>query len=101
MLGYLPAYLARDAAYLLHSCYLFDVFVERVNPPPAGVHHRLLLRVEACWPDEFIPYSSEEYFPLAAKATNLKEWISPRLVTCRPSSSSQEVGSIAATERNS
>ena len=38
-------------------------FVERVNPPPAGVHHRLLCRVEGCWPAGYIPFSTEDYQP--------------------------------------
>ena len=45
--GYLPAYLTRDLWQLNNLCpTLSRVFVERVNLPPAGVHHRLLCRVE-------------------------------------------------------
>jgi len=78
-LGYMPAYLTRDVLKINASCSKCRVFVERVNLPPAGVHHRLLCRVEGCWPSGFIPYTTDDYLPLQPDATDLKEWIEPRL----------------------
>ncbi len=66
LVGYLPAYLTGDAWKLIPNCGKFDVQVERVNPPPAEVHHRLLIRVNACWPDQFEPFSDEKFLPLAS-----------------------------------
>jgi hypothetical protein len=71
MLGYLPAYLARDVRRLDDTCLECSVRVERVNPPPAGVHHRLLCRVEGCWPKGFIPYDADEFQPLHPEATDI------------------------------
>jgi hypothetical protein len=79
LLGYLPAYLTRDVWKLNSSCSTCHVFVERVNLPPAGIHQRLLCRIEGCWPPGFIPYATEEYEPLFPEATNLKEWIQPQM----------------------
>ena len=65
LIGYLPAYLAEDARKLTAGCGTIDVQVERVNPPPAEVHHRLLVKVTACWPEDFRPFSGEKFQPLA------------------------------------
>ena len=78
-LGYLPAYLTRDVWELSTSCPSCHLFVERVNPAPAGVHHRLLCRVEGCWPPGFIPFTTDGYQPVHIEATDLKEWIQPRM----------------------
>jgi len=65
LVGYLPAYLAGDAWKLTAGCGDLHVRVERVNPPPAEVHHRLLVRVATCWPDDFRPFSDEKFQPLS------------------------------------
>lgn len=65
LIGYLPAYLAGDAWKLSDGCGSIQVQVERVNPPPAEVHHRLLVRVTTCWPENFRPYSDEMFQPIA------------------------------------
>jgi hypothetical protein len=65
MVGYLPAYLAADAWKLTTGCGTLNVHVERVNPTPAEIHHRLLVRIMTCWPDDFRPYSDEKFQPLA------------------------------------
>ena len=79
LLGYLPAYLTRDIWQINTSCSLCQVFVERVNPPSAGVHQRILCRVEGCWLPGFIPFTTEEYQPLHPEATDLKVWIQPQV----------------------
>ena len=63
-LGYLPAYLAADVWRLREVCGQVGVHVERVNPLPAEAHHRLLVRVKACWPPGFVPYSGQEFQPV-------------------------------------
>lgn len=82
MIGYLPAYLARDAGHLHDRCSLFDVHVVRVNPPPSGVHERVLLKVTACWPEGFMPFSTPDFCPVPAKATDLEFWIGPEVAAC-------------------
>lgn len=95
-LGYLPAYLTRDLWHLTDLCPTCRVFVERVNLPPAGVHHRLLCRVEGCWPPGFIPYSTDEYRPLHPEATDLREWIEPRLARSTVDTSAFEAAKVPA-----
>ncbi len=75
--GYLPAYLAHDAGHLCERCEIFEVHVERVNPPPTGVHERVLLRVDACWPDDFEPFATADFWPLAKNATDIRNWTAP------------------------
>ena len=74
MLGYLPAYLTRDVRRINAECFECSARVERVNPPPAGVHHRLLCRVEGCWPKGFAPYDADEFRPLHPEAADLAAW---------------------------
>lgn len=62
--GYLPAYLAADVRDLQARCGAVSVSVERVNPPPAEAHHRVLVRVDACWPTGFRPYAGPEFEPI-------------------------------------
>ena len=65
LIGYLPAYIAGDARKLAEGCGTVNVAVERVNGPPAEVHHRLLVKVNTCWPDGFRPFSDQAFHPLA------------------------------------
>ena len=73
ILGYVPEYLALDAEQLLRSSApgangsprpLVRVVVERVNLPPISVHHRVLCRFEADWPDGLVPFSQPIYRPI-------------------------------------
>jgi hypothetical protein len=65
MVGYLPAYFTGDAQKLTDGCGTLNVHVARVNFPPAEVHHRLLVRVATCWPDNFRPFADEKFHPLS------------------------------------
>lgn len=65
LIGYLPAYLTGDAWRLAEGCGDLTVAVERVNGPPAEIHHRLLVRISTCWPDGFRPFSDQKFLPLA------------------------------------
>lgn len=68
IVGFLPAYLTGDVWKLNTECGTFNVFVERVNPAPAEVHHRLLVRVVACWPGGFRPFNDPKFQPLSTVA---------------------------------
>ena len=61
MIGYLPAYLTADFSHLQEQCGMTQVLVERVNLPPAEAHHRLLCKIESCWPDSFRPFNTTEF----------------------------------------
>lgn len=67
LIGYVPRYLARDVWHLLRECDpdFIRLEVERLNPD-APLQQRLLCRMNACWPDEFRPCSSEDFQPIAS-----------------------------------
>lgn len=75
LIGYMPDYLVSDVARLIEEKSPFDVFVERVNPSPAPLHHRLLCRLEARWPPGFAPFQGARFQPLepAGPPTRLTE----------------------------
>ena len=66
MIGYIPAYLTTDLRLLQNDCKYLHVYVERVNPPPAEAHHRLLCKIVSCWPDGFRPFDTQEFQPINA-----------------------------------
>jgi hypothetical protein len=72
LIGHVPRYLAFD----IGSCEpdFIEVTVERVNPD-APLQHRLLCRMNACWPEGFRPCSGEDYLPLVPlpAGRNLRE----------------------------
>ncbi len=68
LVGYIPRYLVPDTWQLLEQCDLVEVFVDRVNPPPAPVQQRLLCEMVACCPDGFVPFSEQTYKPISADA---------------------------------
>ncbi len=65
LLGYVPQYLAHDIRELCLQCNpdFVTLTVERVNRD-APLQHRLLCRMNACWPNEFRPCSGEEFRPM-------------------------------------
>ncbi len=67
LVGYLPDYLARElAAQAPTAGRDITVTVERVNLPPAPVHHRLLCRVE--FPPSMTLFRSDDYTPIGKNA---------------------------------
>jgi hypothetical protein len=42
---------------------IFDLQVERVNPK-APLQHRVLCRIQACWPEGFEPCSGDAFLPI-------------------------------------
>src|SRR5205085_2291705 len=61
-LGYVPRYLAHDAAKLLTEggSSFVKLYVDRVNPD-APLQQRVLCRMRACWPDGFRPCSGDAF----------------------------------------
>jgi hypothetical protein len=66
LLGYLPDYLVEDLAWLHAQNRVFEVVVDRVNPPPAPRRHRLLCCLKARWPEERLPFSDERFQPIVS-----------------------------------
>lgn len=64
-LGYCPRYLASDIHEILKDDpKLANVSVERVNPAPTPIQMRLLCSMTAKWPENFHPFSSDQYQPI-------------------------------------
>lgn len=65
LIGYVPRYLAADVRNLCLHCSppFMEFTVERVNPK-APIQFRLLCRLRACWPEGFVPCTSELYLPI-------------------------------------
>ena len=70
MIGYVPRYLARDVWKLLGKCdpEFIKVVVERINKD-APLQQRLLCRMNACWPEDFLPCDDEAFRPIPADAS--------------------------------
>jgi hypothetical protein len=66
--GYVPRYLALDVRELCERCHpdLIEVTVERLNAG-APLQQRVLCRMNSCWPDNFMPCTSEHFQPIVAK----------------------------------
>lgn len=68
LIGYLPDYLAQELDRRENpSLQALFVTVEKVNPPPAPVHHRLLCRVEFPTADSL--FKGADYAPIGIGAT--------------------------------
>jgi hypothetical protein len=63
MLGYIPDYLVDDADDLRKADQSIELFVERVNLPPAPRDHRVLCRLQATWPRDRVPFTGERFQP--------------------------------------
>jgi hypothetical protein len=69
LVGYCPRYLLSDTLELLRNDPdRVQIAVERVNLPPAPLQLRLLCNMTARWPNGFIPYSGDDYRPIAIGA---------------------------------
>ncbi len=68
IVGYCPRYLVADALELVRDKpNLVKVQVERINPAPTPRQLRLLCNMTAQWPQEFIPFSGQEYQPIVSE----------------------------------
>lgn len=63
VLGYVAEYLLGDLDVLDAAAANPRFTVERVNPPPHPVHHRVLVRLEAQWPAGFEPFDDPMFRP--------------------------------------
>ena len=68
-IGFMPSYLLDDAHTLQESCDICEIYVERVNPHPVPAQQRLLCCLNSCWPDGWVPYSTQRYQPLSSEAS--------------------------------
>lgn len=66
-LGYVPRYLAGDISRLIEECPEQEVrlSVHRVNDE-APTQQRLLCRLNACWPSDFLPCEGAAFQPIVA-----------------------------------
>jgi hypothetical protein len=67
LVGYLPDYLAIELNQLGLNSAELTVTVERINPEPSPVSHRVLCRVD--FPSDWRLFAGERYQPLAEGAT--------------------------------
>ena len=70
LIGYVPRYLARDVRKLMIGCNpgRIQVFVHKVNLD-APLQQRLLCRMHAQWPEDFLPCADEAYLPIPSSAS--------------------------------
>lgn len=70
LIGYFPPYLAHDVWQLVNRCDVdfIKLFVERVNRD-APLQNRVLCRMHACWPEDFVPCSGEDFEPIPANVS--------------------------------
>ncbi len=65
LVGYCPRYLLDDALVLMLQTHASPtVTVQRVNPAPAPIQFRLLVRLTMVWPKGFRPFMSRSYLPI-------------------------------------
>jgi hypothetical protein len=78
--GYMPRYLVEDVRTFMQSARELKVTVERMNPPPAPVHHRLLckMRVRPADSHPFSPFATARYQP-APQVGGLLAVVCPQL----------------------
>jgi hypothetical protein len=69
VLGYVPRTLIEDLNAARNGGHAVTVSVERVNPTPAPVQQRLLVRFEIPAMDGFRPLATARYEPLSGEAT--------------------------------
>ena len=70
LIGYFPRYLAHDVWQLVSRCNVdfIELFVERVNRD-APFQNRVLCRMHACWPDDFVPCTGDDFQPISVGLT--------------------------------
>jgi hypothetical protein len=60
-IGFVPDYLLADMEALDRADASPTFTVERINPPPHPAHHRILVRLDAEWPEGFEPFHAEPF----------------------------------------
>jgi len=71
-LGYVPDYLLFDVDALDAAAAGARFTVVRVNPSPAPAHHRLVVRIDAAWPSDFVPFSGRQFQPITPPASAIR-----------------------------
>jgi hypothetical protein len=75
LVGYCPAYLVDDLGTALDDPHAATITVERVNPSPAPLQHRLQCRLRIRPGPEFHGYRSGRFEPISPEALRLAPWI--------------------------
>jgi hypothetical protein len=75
-IGYVPDYLTSELAPLLESGIEIDVRVQRVNPPPAPQHLRVLCILSVPEASGIVGYRSSIFRPISAKAMDIGDCVS-------------------------
>jgi hypothetical protein len=75
-IGYVPDYLTAELAYLLEHDIDVDMRVQRVNPPPAPQHHRVLCVLSAPAGSGVVGYRSKSFLPISSQATDIDDRVS-------------------------
>jgi len=60
-IGFVPDYLLADVERLERGATPPTFTVERINPVPQPAHHRVLVRLEAPWPEGFEPFQAAPF----------------------------------------
>ncbi len=71
LLGFAPRYLGDEMERLSSRADSLEVFIDKVNLPPAPLFQMLLCRFQAPRPDGFKPLSVECHHPISPKATKI------------------------------
>lgn len=69
-IGYVPDYLLSDLDKLDSSNAGPKFVVERTNLPPHPIHQRVLVRLEASWPEGFEPFDASKFRPYRADVSD-------------------------------
>jgi hypothetical protein len=71
VIGHVADYLLVDLDALEATDATPRFIVERVNPPPHPAHHRVLVQVDAPWPQGFEPFDDPMFQPYRSDASRL------------------------------
>lgn len=70
LIGFVPSYLLDDMDALEGAEAGPTFTVERVNPPPHPARYRVLVRLDAAWPQGFEPFCADRFQPLRAASAD-------------------------------
>jgi hypothetical protein len=74
IVGYCPAYLCADLNAALADPSAVQVVVDRVNPPPAPLQHRVQCHLRVREPAGFHAYRTGRFEPISPEAVRLAPW---------------------------
>lgn len=80
LVGFCPAYLVDDLGPILEEPDAVVVTVERLNPQPAPLQHRLQCHLRVRLREDFHAYRTGRFEPLSGEALRLTPWVlAPRV----------------------